>query len=281
MTKEGDDVKIIEQFLRGKINDTLCEDTIVANDNFVAIVDGVTSKSDFSYQRKTTGKWASTLVAQVLTECPEETTLPEIISRVNQKFADFYEDVTFTDDIVSQGLQAVSVIYSNHFNELWFIGDCQAYVNGQVRVTPKKSDVVLSQMRSLILTTNFQTTNATPEDYMTGEDPSRTEILPWILKATNFANEAGTDFGYAIFNGTPIPDSLIQVVKLEDNPQEIALASDGYPQIQKDLDTTEVGLADVIQNDPLCYQQFPSTKGLRAGNNSFDDRSYIRFTTEK
>ena len=279
MTKEGDGLKIIEQFLRGKINDTLCEDTIVANDNFVAIIDGVTSKSDFSYQRKTTGKWASTIVAQVLDESPEETTLPEIISRVNQQFTDFYDDVAFTDDIVSKGLQAVGVIYSKHFNELWMIGDCQAYVNGKVLFTPKKSDEILSQMRSLVLTTNFQTTDAKPADYMTGEDPSRTEILPWILKATNFANEDGTDFGYSIFNGTPIPESLINVVKLDDEPQEIGLASDGYPQIQSTLKDSEATLADVIQNDPLCYQQFPSTKGLREGNKSFDDRSYIRFST--
>ena len=36
-------------------------------------------------------------------------------------------------------------------------------------------------------------------------------------------------------------------------------------------------LQEEIKNNPLCDGDFRSTKGIVDGNNSFDDRTYIRF----
>ena len=46
-----------------------------------------------------------------------------------------------------------------------------------------------------------------------------------------------------------------------------------YPSLKESEDE----LAKIIATDPLCYKTYFSTKGLKKGNVSFDDRTYIRF----
>lgn len=263
-------VQVQEAFIKGKVSDEKCEDTIVNTPDFIAIVDGVTSKSNFEYHGKTTGKLASTMIAGVIERLPKDATLAVLIKQVNQQFADFYHQVKFTADRASQGLQAVAVIYSRLRNELWQVGDAQINLDGQLLTNPKPSDLVLSDMRSLVL-------RLSPDS--SGEpDPGREVILPWILKATRFANSADNEWGYSIFNGEPIPKSLVKIYPLANKPHEIVLASDGYPKAATNLADSEAGLKDVLQNDPTCSHEYRSTKGLKKGNRSFDDRSLIHFT---
>lgn len=261
-------MEIIEQFRRGKISDEKCEDTLVTTTDFLGIVDGVTAKSPFWYQGKTTGKWASTLIAQTIAEADSATTLPDLLRQINGVIQRFYEQVPFPYDRVSQGLQAVAVVYSRQLRQLWLVGDCQLLVDGQAVTNPKKSDVVLGNFRSLVLATTPATTN---------DDLGRDAILPWILKATQFANDASTDWGYAIINGQPIPSELCRVIQLDQQPHQIVMASDGYPVLKGRLAETEAALQRVLATDPQCTHGYVSTKGLKVGNRSFDDRSYLRF----
>lgn len=262
-------MKIIEQFRRGKVSDEQCEDTLVTTPDFLGIVDGVTAKSPFRYQGKATGKWASTLIAQTITEADPATTLPALLQQINGNIQHFYEQVPFPYDRVSQGLQAVAVIYSRQARQLWLVGDCQLLVDGKAITNPKKSDIVLGEFRSLVLATTSSTQN---------NDPGRDAILPWILKATQFANDASTDWGYAIINGQSIPEKLCRVIQLDSQPHQIVMASDGYPILKECLADTETELKRVLTTDPQCTHGYVSTKGLKTGNRSFDDRSYLRFT---
>jgi glycerophosphoryl diester phosphodiesterase len=54
-------------------------------------------------------------------------------------------------------------------------------------------------------------------------------------------------------------------------------ASDGYPKITDTLEETEQLLDYQRQTDPLNIGTFKATKAFVEGNNSFDDRTYIRF----
>ena len=55
------------------------------------------------------------------------------------------------------------------------------------------------------------------------------------------------------------------------------LASDGYPHLKPTLDASEEALEKQLAADPLNIRLFKATKGWVSGNNSFDDRTYIRF----
>ncbi|MCH5461867.1 hypothetical protein HC026_00315 [Lactobacillus sp. LC28-10] len=262
-------VQVLETFIQGKVNDEKCEDTIVVTPEFIGVIDGVTSKSQFMYQGQTTGKLASTMIAGVLERLPKEATLSSLIERVNQQFADFYNRVKFTADRASQGLQAVAVIYSRFRNELWQVGDAQINLDGRLLTNPKASDLVLSNMRSLILRLSPNSNDEL--------DPGRQAILPWILQATQFANSTDREWGYAIFNGQPIPESLLKIYHLSAESHQIVLASDGYPKLAENLADSEAALANVLENDPSCSHEYRSTKGLKKGNRSFDDRSLVHF----
>ena len=268
------DPVVVESFCQGKTSDDRNEDCIVIDRNFIAVVDGVTSKSNFSYGGKTTGKLAGELVAQTIRSAPPDIDLHGLTDAVNRRFRDFYSRVDFPYDIHQLGLQAMASIYSHHRHEVWMVGDCQVNVDGNIWLNTKQSDTILADMRSLALTILVREHGG--ERFIAEHDEGRETILPWILRANIFANDDSTRFGYSVFNGEPIPDTLVRRIPLDDSSHEIIITSDGYPEPSSTLAEAERQLAILLRDDPYCYRRFPSTKGIRHGQHSFDDRSYIR-----
>ena len=269
-------MRIVEHFIKGKSSPKKCEDALVVTEHFIAVIDGVTSKSDFTYQGQTTGKLASKIITQQLECLPEDATVQTFITEVNARFEEFYEKVEFPYNKMEKGLQAVCAVYSKYFNEIWLIGDCQVSVDGQVYLNPKKSDDILSEFRSLVL----RIWEKEEEVDETQKRWVRELILPWILNATAFANDDTTEYGYACINGEPIPEKLIRTIALgKDASHEVILTSDGYPAVKSSLQETEEYLKYILQTDPDCYKFYKSTKGIQEGNISFDDRTYVKFYT--
>ena len=58
---------------------------------------------------------------------------------------------------------------------------------------------------------------------------------------------------------------------------QVVLASDGYPVLKDTLAESEKSLDELLQKDPQCLRENRGTKGLVKGNQSFDDRTYVRF----
>ncbi len=270
-------IKVLESFSEGKSDESTCEDNYVISVHFIAVIDGVTGKSDFLYNGKTTGKLASELICKVLNNLPKESSLMQLITEVNDEMNQFYEKFSFPYDIKEKGLQAAGVIYSAYYHEIWLIGDCQACVDGTQYFNPKKSDLILSDMRALVIESmSLNQSEGITEGCM---EMARNIILPWIIKSNVFANDNSTDYGYSVFNGEKIPESLVRKIKLDDQPHEVILASDGYPAIERTLELTELRLKEILKSDSGCYKNYRSTKGAKKGWKSFDDRTYIRFLT--
>ena len=258
-------MKVIESKTEGKAPGRLSEDNLVITPEFIAVIDGVTPKSDFTYEGKSTGRLAAELVGQVVEEMGADEDCRMFVRRCNEKFRDFYKKIKFPYDIREKGLQAAAIIYLDHFREIWMIGDCQALVDRVEYQQPKKSDVILSQFRSLMMALGAEAGDA------------RAQIEPWILKATAFANKAGNSYGYSVLNGGEIPEELVKVIRLSEGEHEIVLASDGYPVLKPTLQQSEQELERIMKDDPQCCRLYESTKGLKPGNKSFDDRTYVRF----
>jgi len=58
--------------------------------------------------------------------------------------------------------------------------------------------------------------------------------------------------------------------------ESLILASDGYPKLFSTLHESENYLRFILKEDPLCYKLYKSTKGLKKGAVSFDDRAFIK-----
>ncbi|AEA01751.1 MULTISPECIES: hypothetical protein [Aerococcus] len=264
-------VQLIKEFIQGKHPDQArCEDDYIIRDDYVAVIDGVSSKSTFTYQGQTTGKLASRLIKEAISQLPKAADLEEILARINAVINQFYQEIAFDLDRKEFGLQAVMALYSRHLGKIFLIGDCQARVNGRNYYQPKRSDEVLSQMRSLVLAIA-----AGPDEHQ-DQDLGREVILPWIIQSTCFANQAETPYGYAVINGEDIPMSLIKSISVK-RGDRVTLTSDGYPDIKEDFSATEAYLQEILRQDPNLCRDFLSTKGLHSQYNSFDDRCYLEF----
>lgn len=131
-------MKVIESKTEGKAPGRLSEDNLVITPEFIAVIDGVTPKSDFTYEGKSTGRLAAELVGQVVEEMGADEDCRMFVRRCNEKFRDFYKKIKFPYDIREKGLQAAAIIYSDHFREIWMIGDCQALVDRVEYLSRKK-----------------------------------------------------------------------------------------------------------------------------------------------
>jgi glycerophosphoryl diester phosphodiesterase len=79
---------------------------------------------------------------------------------------------------------------------------------------------------------------------------------------------------YHMFSATSVP--VLEVTKLSHRHTGCVFASDGYPLLFPTLQESEHYLHLSIAEDPSRTGEHPATKGVRPGNKSFDDRSFIR-----
>ena len=172
---------------------------------------------------------------------------------------------------------AGAIIFSIARKEIWNVGDCQCIINNTKHLHEKEVDRIYSQKRAEILE-NAIKNGATQEELLIN-DIGREAILSQLKTQHQYANKE-CNLGYAVFNGTPIPESMITTYKLSEG-DTIVLASDGYPVLCDSLEESEELLQRELTENPLCYRGYKSTKGLQPKNFSFDDRTYIRFRVGK
>ncbi len=265
----GDILQIIERFIEGKSkNELLCEDALLITCDFIAVVDGVTGKTDRKFNGLSGGKAAALKACECIAVFPADIDCYTAVEKITDAVKSLYEENE------SVGAAAAgAIIFSKARNEIWNVGDCRCVINGELFSHEKEIDVLLSDVRSLVLESEKRKGKTLQE--LKENDLGREFILPLLKCQHIFANADG-EFSYGVFNGDKIPKDKIIIYKVKDG-DEIVLASDGYPYLESTLEESEKRLNEEIKNNPLCDGDFRSTKGLVEGNKSFDDRTYIRF----
>ncbi len=261
-------MEIIEKFIIGKKEpEALCEDMLFINDDFVVVVDGVSSKSNRLFGGKTGGRAAAEKICEAVNGFSSDIDAFEAVEKMTESVASLYND----DEKLGDAAAGV-IILSLNKNEIWSVGDCQCIINGEKFLHEKEIDSITGNMRAAVLQIAINE-GATEEELME-HDIGREYIMPILKKQHSFANIEGK-FDYAVLNGTPVPEKLIVIhkVKLGDT---VILSSDGYPVLCETLQESEEALKHELENDPLCFKSYISTKGISKGAKSFDDRTYIK-----
>ena len=271
-------MKLIEQFLRSKTGQPSdCEDSIFVSTDFAAVIDGVTSKSTRKYNLESSGKVCSQLLKKAFEDLPVKSTAKQAVEFLTSAVFALYKELGIEEQILNDPIERASaciVMYSRFRNEIWMVGDCQCLVDSKHYSNTKSIDSLLSDIRSLFIQTELKL--GKPLVVLRANDTGREFILPLLERQTVFQNSLEkNEFRYGVIDGFKVPQSEIKVIKLND-PTQIILATDGYPRLFETLDQSEKYLEKVLQNDPLCFQEFKSTKGLQSGNISFDDRAYLK-----
>ena len=262
-------MKVLEQFIMGKNEDqALCEDGLFVNDDFIAVFDGVTSKSSRTFGGKTGGRAAMEKAVEAMSVMPYNIEAKELFEKINSAVLSLYNGE-------STGEAAVcGIVFSKYKKQIWSLGDCQCRINSQYYTHEKEVDTLLSNVRALVLEL-ARLEGATDEELLQN-DIGRHFILP-ILKKQHLLANSDSRFGYAVINGTPLSYNKIETHTVNEG-DTVVLASDGYPFLFASLEQCENELNRIIKENPLCDNDYVSTKGIATGNKSFDDRTFIKFT---
>lgn len=275
-------MKVIESKIEGKKSPESCEDGLVVTADFIAVIDGSTSKTPhhLSPDMKN-GRYAMVLISEYIQhELKPESTVEDFCEGVTSYI---YNKVYRKQGIEEQmqahpeeRLTASAILYSKAKNEVWMVGDCQAIIDGKLYENNKPFEDIVARRRVELIRQGF-----TPQE-------ARKTIEPLLIQAML----EGQNKTYTVIDGFPIYQKGVKVVSLN-APQknvetdvadslplptkEIVLASDGYPFLKLTLTESEEALAHLLAYDPQCTHEFIATKGIVVGNKSFDDRTYIRF----
>ena len=274
-------MKVIESKIEGKKSPESCEDGLVVTADFIAVIDGSTSKTPhhLSPDMKN-GRYAMVLISEYIQhELKPESTVEDFCEGVTSYI---YNKVYRQQGIEEQmqahpeeRLTASAILYSKAKNEVWMVGDCQAIIDGKLYENNKPFEDIVARRRVELIRQGF-----TPQE-------ARKTIEPLLIQAML----EGQNKTYTVIDGFPIYQKGMKVVSLN-APQknvetdvadslplptkEIVLASDGYPFLKPTLTESEEALAHLLAYDPQCTHEFIATKGIVVGNKSFDDRTYIR-----
>lgn len=275
-------MKVIESKIEGKKSPESCEDGLVVTADFIAVIDGSTSKTPhhLSPDMKN-GRYAMVLISEYIQhELKPESTVEDFCEGVTSYI---YNKVYRQQGIEEQmqahpeeRLTASAILYSKAKNEVWMVGDCQAIIDGKLYENNKPFEDIVARRRVELIRQGF-----TPQE-------ARKTIEPLLIQAML----EGQNKIYTVIDGFPIYQKGVKVVSLN-APQknvetdvadslplptkEIVLASDGYPFLKPTLTESEEALAHLLAYDPQCTHEFIATKGIVVGNKNFDDRTYIRF----
>lgn len=292
-------MKIIESSIIGKKSQEACEDGMVVTDDFIAVIDGSTSKTPKHLNPDMkNGRYAMMLISEYIREeLKADASVDDFCQGVTAYiYNKVYEKLGVEERLQEhpeERLTASAILYSRTRNEVWMVGDCQAIIDGKLYENGKPYEQEIARKRVELIEQGLSPAEA------------RKQIEPLLIKAML----SGQNRTYTVIDGFPIYREGVKVVSVSDSSSvqdsvpasdsvpcsdsvsasgtifvsssEIVLASDGYPFLEPTLAASEVALAEQIVNDPQNIHSFIATKGIVEGNKSFDDRTYIRFSVEK
>lgn len=260
----------------GKRSLEACEDGLVVTDDFIAVIDGSTSKTPKHLNpAMKNGRYAMLLISEYIrTQLKTEASVDDFCQGVTSYiYSKVYEPLGLTERLVrhtEERLTASAILYSRARREVWMVGDCQAIICGKQYENGKPYEQEIAEKRAMLIRGGMAPADA------------RKQIEPLLIEAM----VSGQNKSYAVIDGFPIYREGVKVVSLKNEKsshdvktslEEIVLASDGYPVLKPTLAESEEALARQIANDPQNVNAFIATKGIVEGNCSFDDRTYIRF----
>lgn len=293
-------IQYIEHATQSKFRDgTRNADRLVLTDTLCAVIDGATAKPGQAAQG---GADIADLIAAALRKIEKDidthnyadcTTSPDcaigawaLVAHVTAyvRAALAPQSGSYWPDVAAARPSAAVVIYWASRRQLIRVGDCHLAINGQAYLGTKAVDTVLAELRSLYIRLSQKTgtlvqTGAGFAPCAETDDPGREVILPLLIRQEALQNCADLPpYGYGCIDGTDVPAEFVEVWDIPPGA-EVVLCSDGYPTPAPTLAEAEAELAAALDADPECIGVLKGTKGVQAGQISFDDRSYLRFFT--
>ena len=288
-------MKIIESSIIGKKSQEACEDGMVVTDDFIAVIDGSTSKTPKHLNPDMkNGRYAMMLISEYIREeLKADASVDEFCQGVTAYiYNKVYEKLGVEERLKEhpeERLTASAILYSRTRNEVWMVGDCQAIIAGKLYENGKPYEEKIARKRVELIAQGLSPAEARKqieplliEAMLSGQNQTYTVIDGFPIyregvKVVSVSDSSSVQDSVPASDSVPCSDSASASDTIPSSSSEIVLASDGYPFLKPTLAASEAALAEQIANDPQNIRSFIATKGIVEGNKSFDDRTYIRF----
>ena len=288
-------MKIIESCIIGKKSPEACEDGMVVTDDFIAVIDGSTSKTPKHLNPDMkNGRYAMMLISEYIREeLKTDASVDEFCQGVTAYiYNKVYEKLGVEERLKEhpeERLTASAILYSQTRNEVWMVGDCQAIIAGKLYENGKPYEEKIARKRVELIAQGLSPAEARKqieplliEAMLSGQNQTYTVIDGFPIyregvKVVSVSDSSSVQDSVPASDSVPCSDSASASGTISVSSSEIVLASDGYPFLEPTLAASEAALAEQIANDPQNIHSFIATKGIVEGNKSFDDRTYIRF----
>ena len=291
-------MKIIESSIIGKKSPEACEDGMVITDDFIAVIDGSTSKTPKHLNPDMkNGRYAMMLISEYIREeLKADASVDDFCQGVTAYiYNKVYEKLGVEERLKEhpeERLTASVILYSWTRNEVWMVGDCQAIIDGKLYENGKPYEQEIARKRVELIEQGLSPAEARKqiealliEAMLSGQNQTYTVIDGFPIyregvKVVSVSDSCSVSDTVPASDSVPCSDSVSASGTFFVSSSEIVLASDGYPFLEPILAASEAALAEQIANDPQNIHSFIATKGIVEGNKSFDDRTYIRFSVE-
>ena len=288
-------MKIIESSIIGKKSPEACEDGMVVTDDFIAVIDGSTSKTPKHLNPDMkNGRYAMMLISEyICEELKADASVDDFCQGVTAYiYNKVYEKLGVEERLKEhpeERLTASAILYSRTRNEVWMVGDCQAIIAGKLYENGKPYEQEIARKRVELIEQGLSPAEARKqieplliEAMLSGQNQTYTVIDGFPIyregvKVVSVSDSCSVQDSVPASDSVPCSDSVSASGTISVSSSEIVLASDGYPFLKPTLAASEATLAEQIANDPQNIHSFIATKGIVEGNKSFDDRTYIRF----
>ena len=288
-------MKIIESSIIGKKSQEACEDRMVVTDDFIAVIDGSTSKTPKHLNPDMkNGRYAMMLISEYIREeLKADASVDDFCQGVTTYiYNKVYEKLGVEERLKEhpeERLTASAILYSRTRNEVWMVGDCQAIIDGKLYENGKPYEQEIARKRVELIEQGLSPAEARKqieplliEAMLSGQNQTYTVIDGFPIyregvKVVSVSDSSSVQDSVPASDSVPCSDSVSASGTISVSSSEIVLASDGYPFLKPTLAASEATLAEQIANDPQNIHSFIATKGIVEGNKSFDDRTYIRF----
>lgn len=288
-------MKIIESSIIGKKSQEACEDGMVVTDDFIAVIDGSTSKTPKHLNPDMkNGRYAMMLISEYIREeLKADASVDDFCQGVTAYiYNKVYEKLGVEERLKEhpeERLTASAILYSRTRNEVWMVGDCQAIIAGKLYENGKPYEEKIARKRVELIEQGLSSAEARKqieplliEAMLSGQNQTYTVIDGFPIyregvKVVSVSDSCSVQDSVPASDSVPCSDSASASDTIPSSSSEIVLASDGYPFLKPTLAASEAALAEQIANDPQNIHSFIATKGIVEGNKSFDDRTYIRF----
>ena len=273
-------MKIIESCIIGKKSPEACEDGMVVTDDFIAVIDGSTSKTPKHLNPDVkNGRYAMMLISEYIREeLKTDASVDEFCQGVTAYiYNKVYEKLGVEERLKEhpeERLTASAILYSRTRNEVWMVGDCQAIIAGKLYENGKPYEEKIARKRVELIAQGLSPAEARKqieplliEAMLSGQNQTYTVIDGFPIyregvKVVSVSDSSSVQDSVPASDSVPCSDSASASGTISVSSSEIVLASDGYPFLEPTLAASEAALAEQIANDPQNIHSFIATKGI-------------------